>query len=121
MGVCYRLYTELFGYVTDHVVANRVIFSEQNFIYKHHAPVLYPTSAQIFTMQSIRIKAMHSSLYCVWCVCGVCVVCVWCVWCVCVVCMWCVCGVCVVCVWCVCLSALYHNTTEHAVRQNATV
>jgi len=37
MGVCYRLYADLFGYVTDHVVVNRAIFSEQNFLYKHHA------------------------------------------------------------------------------------
>lgn len=27
MGVCYRLYADLFGYVTDHVVVNCVIFS----------------------------------------------------------------------------------------------
>lgn len=50
MGVCYRLYPDLFVDVTDHVVVNRDIFSEQNFRYKHHAPVFCPLSAQIFNM-----------------------------------------------------------------------
>ena len=54
MGVCYRLYPDLFGYVTDHVVVNRDIFSEQNCLYKNQAPVLGPLFAHHRIVSAVK-------------------------------------------------------------------